>query len=183
MNTLSSGACIFFTGLSGAGKTTIANALDQSLRNDHSRTTTLLDGDVVRTHLSTELGFSRRDRDCNIARIGFVATEIVKHGGIVIVAAIAPFDTARRGVRAQVEQHGVFLMVHLSTALSVCEARDPKGLYVKARHGEIAAFTGISDPYEVPDDADLTIDTAVTDVADAVRALTDLMSARCVLAG
>lgn len=165
------GVCFFFTGLSGAGKTTVANALNSAIREKLNRPTTMLDGDIIRTHLSSDLGFSRADRDTNIRRIGFVAAEVVKHGGIVISAAIAPFDAARRDARAQVEANGRFILVHLSTSLAVCEARDVKGLYAKARRGEVAAFTGVSDPYEQPEDAEITIDTAKTTVEAAITLL------------
>lgn len=161
------GICLFFTGLSGAGKSTIAEALNRSIIA-RGYATTLLDGDVVRTHLSSELGFSREHRDLNIQRIGFVAAEVVKHGGIAICAAIAPYAAARARARALVEAHGKFVLVHLSTPLSVCEARDVKGLYAKARRGEVTGFTGISDPYEAPLDAEITIDTSSTSIDDAV---------------
>ncbi len=181
---LRQGFCFFFTGLSGSGKTSIGNALDAAIRQTRQRPTTLLDGDVVRTHLSSDLGFSREHRDLNIRRIGFVASEVVKHGGIVISAAIAPYDTARRAARALVEQHGRFVLVHLATPLSICEQRDVKGLYAKARRGEIKTFTGISDPYEAPDNAEITIDTSVISIADAVsRLLTYLDQPRLPIAG
>jgi sulfate adenylyltransferase len=151
--------CIFFTGLSGAGKTTLALALDAHIRDTSARTTTLLDGDATRMHLSSELGFSREHRDLNIRRIGYVASEIVKHGGIVIASAIAPFDTARKAARSLILQHGAFYLVHVATPIDVCEARDTKGLYAKARAGTVQHFTGVSDPYEVPRDAELVIDT------------------------
>lgn len=161
------GVTVFLTGLSGAGKSTIADALVAGL-DDDGRPVTLLDGDAVRTHLSSELTFSREDRDLNIRRIGWVAGEIVKHGGTVVVAAIAPYEQAREEARALVEKHGRFLLVHLSTPLEVCEERDVKGLYKKARAGEIAVFTGVSDPYELPARPDLTIDTSVTPLAESV---------------
>lgn len=162
------GVCIFFTGLSGAGKSTIAAALAAHIELATKRPVTLLDGDVVRTHLSSELGFSRVDRDLNIRRIGFVAAEVVKHGGVCIVAAIAPYAQARLDARKQVEQYGDFVLVHVATPLAVCESRDVKGLYARARRGELAAFTGVSDPYEAPNDADVTIDTANRSVEDAL---------------
>ena len=165
------GICFFFTGLSGAGKTTIAEALVSAITQQFKLPTTLLDGDVVRSHLSSDLGFSRQDRDTNIRRIGFVAAEVVKHGGIVISAAIAPFDDARRDARALVEANGRFILVHVSTPLSVCEARDVKGLYAKARSGEVKSFTGVSDPYEPPNDATITIDTSQVTVEAAVNML------------
>lgn len=173
MRTTSSttGVCIFLTGLSGAGKSTIATALDNAIRTTLKRVVTLLDGDVVRTHLSKELGFSRADRDTNIERIAFVASEVVKHGGIVISAAIAPYDAARAAARRRIEANGRFVLVHLSTPLAVCETRDTKGLYAKARRGEIEMFTGVNDAYEVPNKAELTIDTSRVSINDAVAML------------
>jgi adenylyl-sulfate kinase len=162
-----SGVTVFLTGLSGAGKSTIADALVAGLEAD-GRAVTVLDGDVVRTHLSSELSFSREHRDLNIRRIGWVAGEVVRHGGTVVVAAIAPYDKAREEARALVEEHGRFLLVHVATSLEVCEQRDVKGLYARARAGEIPEFTGISDPYEPPAHADLVIDTAVTPLDEAV---------------
>ncbi len=153
------GFTIFFTGLSGAGKSTIANILRVKFLEMGGRPVTLLDGDLVRKHLSSELGFSREHRDLNISRIGYVASEITKNGGIAICAPIAPYDSVRKQVRQMVEPHGRFLLVHLSTALDVCEARDRKGLYAKARAGTVKQFTGISDPYEAPSDAEIDIDT------------------------
>ena len=161
------GVTVFLTGLSGAGKSTVADALVADLTAE-GRPVTVLDGDVVRTHLSSELGFSREHRDLNIRRIGWVAGEVVRHGGTVVVAAIAPYEQAREQARALVEEHGAFLLVHLSTPLEVCEQRDVKGLYARARAGEIRAFTGISDPYELPRHPDLTIDTSETPVAGSV---------------
>jgi sulfate adenylyltransferase len=161
------GVTVFLTGLSGAGKSTIADALVAQLEAD-GRPVTVLDGDVVRTHLSSELDFSREHRDLNIRRIGFVAGEVVKHGGTVVVAAIAPYEAAREQARELVEQHGRFLLVHLSTPLEVCEGRDVKGLYARARAGEIPGFTGIDDPYELPARPDLVIDTSVTPLAESV---------------
>jgi sulfate adenylyltransferase len=153
------GFTVFFTGLSGSGKSTIANVLLVKLLEMGGRPVTLLDGDIVRKHLSSELGFSKEHRDINIRRIGFVASEITKNGGIAICAPIAPYDAIRKDVRAMVEPGGGFLLVHVSTSLEVCEARDRKGLYAKARAGILPEFTGISDPYEVPEDANVTIDT------------------------
>jgi adenylyl-sulfate kinase len=162
-----SGVTVFLTGLSGAGKSTVADALVTELEDD-GQPVTVLDGDVVRTHLSSELSFSREHRDLNIRRIGFVAGEVVKHGGIVVVAAIAPYEKAREEARALVEQHGRFVLVHLATPLEVCEQRDVKGLYAKARAGEIREFTGVSDPYEPPARAEVTIDTSVTPLTESV---------------
>ena len=161
------GVTVFLTGLSGAGKSTIADALVADLESE-GRPVTVLDGDVVRTHLSSELSFSREDRDLNIRRIGFVAGEVVKHGGTVVVAAIAPYEAARQEARALVEQHGRFLLVHVATPLAVVEQRDVKGLYARARAGEITGFTGIDDPYEPPVRAEVVIDTSVTPLAESV---------------
>jgi sulfate adenylyltransferase len=154
------GFTVFFTGLSGAGKSTIAHALLVKLLELGGRPVTLLDGDVVRQHLSSELGFSRAHRDLNILRIGYVASEITKNGGIALCAPIAPYAATRRKVRDLVEAHGGFVEVHVATSLEVCEARDRKGLYAKARAGLIQEFTGISDPYEVPEAPEIRLDTA-----------------------
>jgi sulfate adenylyltransferase len=153
------GFTVFFTGLSGSGKSTIANVLLIKFLELGGRPVTILDGDIVRKHLSSELGFSREHRDINIRRIGFVASEITKNGGIAICAPIAPFDEVRKQVRAMIQPHGGFILVHLATGLEACEKRDRKGLYAKARAGLVKQFTGISDPYEVPKDADVTLDT------------------------
>jgi sulfate adenylyltransferase len=154
------GFTVFFTGLSGSGKSTIANVLRIKFLEMGGRSVTLLDGDLVRKHLSSELGFSREHRDINIRRIGFVACEITKNGGAAICAPIAPYAAVRKEVRALIQPHGGFVLVYLSTPLSTCEARDRKGLYAKARARLLQQFTGISDPYEIPDDAEVTIDTA-----------------------
>lgn len=154
------GLVIFLTGLSGAGKSTIAGVLLAKLEEMRERRLTLLDGDLVRHHLSSELGFSREHRDLNIARIGFVAVEIAKHGGIAICAAIAPYAEARRQVRRLAEEHGGFLEVYVATPLEVCEERDRKGLYTKARAGLLRGFTAIDDPYEVPENPEIRLDTS-----------------------
>jgi sulfate adenylyltransferase len=154
------GFTVFFTGLSGAGKSTIASVLLVKFMEMGGRPVTLLDGDIVRKHLSSELTFSKEHRDINIRRIGFVASEITKNGGIAICAPIAPYDAVRKEVRHMIETGGGFVLVHVATALDVCEERDRKGLYAKARAGLIPEFTGISDPYEAPPDAELSIDTA-----------------------
>lgn len=154
------GFTVFFTGLSGAGKSTIANVLMVKFLEMGGRPVTLLDGDIVRKHLSSELGFSREHRDLNIRRIGFVASEISKNGGIALCAPIAPYDGVRREVRKIVEEVGGFVLVHLATPLDVCEGRDRKGLYAKARAGLIGQFTGVSDPYEAPEDAEVVLDTS-----------------------
>ena len=153
------GFTVFFTGLSGSGKSTIANALLAKVLERGGRTVTVLDGDLVRKHLSSELGFSKEHRDLNIRRIGFVAAEVTKHGGIAICAPIAPYDATRRDVRAMVEEGGGFVLVHVATSLEECERRDRKGLYAKARAGVIPEFTGISDPYEAPTDAEVVVQT------------------------
>ena len=158
------GFTVFFTGLSGSGKSTIANALMVKLMEMGGRPTTLLDGDVVRKHLSSELGFSKEHRDINIRRIGYVASEITKNGGIAICAPIAPYTATRRAVREMVEAYGAFVEVHVATSLEECERRDRKGLYKLAREGKIKEFTGISDPYEAPTNAELVVDTESVDV-------------------
>jgi len=154
------GVTIFFTGLSGSGKSTIANVLLTKFLESGGRPVTILDGDLVRKHLSSELGFSKEHRDINIRRIGYVASEITKNGGIAICAPIAPYDSVRKQVRAMVEPVGGFILVHVATPVETCEQRDRKGLYAKARAGIIKEFTGISDPYEAPQDAEVTINTA-----------------------
>jgi sulfate adenylyltransferase len=153
------GFTVFFTGLSGSGKSTIANALMVKLMELGGRPVTLLDGDVVRKHLSSELGFSKEHRDINIQRIGYVASEITKNGGIAICAPIAPYTATRRTVREMIEEYGAFIEVHVATSVEECERRDRKGLYKLAREGKIKEFTGISDPYEVPEKAELVVDT------------------------
>jgi sulfate adenylyltransferase len=163
------GFTVFFTGLSGAGKSTIANALLVCLLELGGRPVTLLDGDVVRKHLSSELGFSREHRDLNVRRIGYVASEITKNRGVAICAPIAPYAQARRDVRELVSEYGVFVEVHVSTALEVCEQRDRKGLYALARAGKIAQFTGISDPYETPELPELRIDAGTCSPEEAVQ--------------
>jgi sulfate adenylyltransferase len=154
------GFTVFLTGLSGSGKSTIANVLRVKLLELGGRGVTLLDGDLVRANLSSELGFSKEHRDLNIRRIGFVASEITRAGGVAICAPIAPYDVVRREVREMVQPCGGFVLVHVATPLEVCEARDRKGMYAKARAGIIKEFTGISDPYEVPQDANVVIDTS-----------------------
>ncbi len=158
------GFTVFFTGLSGSGKSTIANALMVKLMEMGGRPVTLLDGDVVRKHLSSELGFSKEHRDINIKRIGYVASEITKNGGIAICAPIAPYTATRRAVREMIEAFGAFIEVHVATSVEECERRDRKGLYKLAREGKIKEFTGISDPYEVPTKAEIVVDTENVDV-------------------
>ena len=163
------GFTVFFTGLSGAGKSTLANALLVRLLELGTRPVTLLDGDVVRKHLSSELGFSKEHRNLNVQRIGYVASEITKNGGVAICAPIAPYAQARRAVREMIEAHGMFVEIYVSTPIAVCETRDRKGLYALARAGKIKEFTGISDPYEVPDDAEMSIDTSDVTPDEAVQ--------------
>ncbi|MFD1883067.1 bifunctional sulfate adenylyltransferase/adenylylsulfate kinase [Paracoccus pacificus] len=158
------GFTVFFTGLSGSGKSTIANALMVKLMEMGGRPVTLLDGDVVRKHLSSELGFSKEHRDINIKRIGYVASEITKNGGIAICAPIAPYTATRRAVREMIEANGAFIEVHVATSLEECERRDRKGLYKLAREGKIKEFTGISDPYEDPQNPELRVETENVDV-------------------
>ncbi|MDX6561921.1 MAG: sulfate adenylyltransferase [Gaiellales bacterium] len=152
------GFTIWFTGLSGAGKSTIADLVIPELER-RGRTVDALDGDVVRTHLSRGLGFSKEDRDTNIQRIGWVASRITRHGGVVAVSAISPYEATRQAAREMVEEFGVFVCVYVHTSVDECVRRDTKGLYAKAIAGEIKEFTGISDPYEEPASAELTIDT------------------------
>jgi sulfate adenylyltransferase len=169
------GLVIFFTGLSGSGKSTVARGLAEALAERGDRTVSLLDGDLVRHLLSAGLTFSRADRDLNIARIGFVAAEVARHGGIAICAPIAPYAQARAAVREMVTRVGDFLLVHVATPLEVCAARDRKGLYAKAQAGLIKGFTGVSDPYEEPRDADLVLDTSVMTRGEAVGAVMQLL--------
>jgi sulfate adenylyltransferase len=158
------GFTVFFTGFSGSGKSTIANALMVKLMEMGGRPVTLLDGDIVRKNLSSELGFSKEHRDLNIRRIGYVAAEITKNGGIAICAPIAPYATTRRAVREEIQQYGAFVEVHVATSIEECERRDRKGLYKLAREGKIKEFTGISDPYDVPQDPELRVETENVDV-------------------
>ena len=161
------GFTVFFTGLSGAGKSTIANVLMAKLMEIGSRPVTLLDGDIVRKNLSSELGFSKEHRDLNIQRIGFVASEITKNRGAAICAPIAPYRNVRRQVRELIDSAGTFIEVFVSCPVEVCEQRDRKGLYAKARAGIIKGFTGIDDPYEEPENPEILIDTTVTSAEEA----------------
>lgn len=163
------GFTVFFTGLPSSGKSTLANVLMVKLLEVGGRPVTLLDGDIVRKHLSSELGFSKEHRDINIRRIGFVASEITKNGGIALCAPIAPYDSVRKEVRKMIDGRGSFILVHVATPLDVCEQRDRKGLYAKARAGIVKEFTGISDPYEEPGDADIVIDTSTSPPDECVR--------------
>ncbi len=165
------GAVVLLTGLSGSGKSTIARALLERLQRVDSRPVTLLDGDDVRRLLSSELGFSRQDRELNVRRLGWVAALVSKSGGVAVCAPIAPFEATRQEVRAMAEAVGSFVLVHVATSLEVCEARDRKGLYARARAGAVQDFTGIDSPYEVPLDADLVLDTGTIPVDDAVDSI------------
>ncbi|MBL8896642.1 MAG: bifunctional sulfate adenylyltransferase/adenylylsulfate kinase [Planctomycetes bacterium] len=163
------GFTVFFTGLSGSGKSTIANVLLVKLLEMGGRPVTLLDGDIVRKHLSSELGFSKEHRDINIRRIGYVASEITKNGGIALCAPIAPYESVRSEVRDMISPLGGFVLVHMSTPIETCETRDRKGLYAAARAGKIKGFTGIDDPYEVPPTAEIRIDTSACTPAEAAQ--------------
>ncbi|GAA2421990.1 bifunctional sulfate adenylyltransferase/adenylylsulfate kinase [Actinomadura vinacea] len=171
------GLTVFFTGLSGSGKSTVARGLADALVERGGRTVSLLDGDVVRRLLSAGLTFSKADRDLNIRRIGFVAAEVTRHGGVAICAPIAPYAATRAEVRRMVRAAGDFVLIHVATPLEECERRDRKGLYAKARAGLIPEFTGISDPYEEPDDADLVLDTSRLSPDEAVAEVLDLLAA------
>jgi adenylyl-sulfate kinase len=171
------GLVLFFTGLSGSGKSTLARALMDKVLEQGSRSVTSLDGDVVRRHLSAGLTFSKEDRETNIRRIGWVAAEISRHGGLAVCSPIAPFDETRQQVRAMVEDAGgAFFLVHVATPLEECERRDRKGLYAKARRGEIPEFTGISSPYEEPEDADVRVDTTGRTIDDALDDVLDALA-------
>ena len=163
------GFTLFFTGLSGSGKSTLAKLIYSKLVEAGGRPVTLLDGDVVRLHLSSELGFSKAHRNLNVNRIGYVASEITKNAGIAICAPIAPYTAMRRAVREMIEPHGDFIEIHVATPLETCESRDRKGLYAKARRGEIPEFTGISDPYEIPEKPELRVDTTGLSPVEAAQ--------------
>lgn len=172
------GCCVFLTGLPAAGKSTIARALAARWMEESARPVSVLDGDEVRRHLSKGLGFSREDRDTNVERIGWVAAEIVRHGGFVVCAQIAPYAGSRAEARRLVERHGRFIEVHVATPLDECERRDPKGLYALARDGKLSGFTGIDDPYEVPEAPDLVIDTTELDPRAAAERILALAAER-----
>lgn len=178
MATSRRGAVVFFTGLSGSGKSTIAKALTAELSQDGSRVVTLLDGDEVRQRLWPELGFDERSREQNIERMAWLASLIAAHGGVAVAAPIAPFASGRQRARELVEPTGEFVLVYVSTPLEVCERRDRKGLYARARTGQLPDFTGISSPYEPPDDADIVIDTTDMPVAEAVRLIRAVLDSR-----
>ena len=170
------GLVMLFTGLSGSGKSTIARGVHDIMLERSDRTVTSLDGDVVRRNLSAGLGFSTADRETNIRRIGWVAAEIGRHGGVAICSPIAPFASTRAEVRGMANEAGAtFVLIHIATPVDECERRDRKGMYAKARRGEISEFTGISSPYEAPDDADLRIDTTGRDIDACVNEVIDLL--------
>ncbi len=170
------GFTVFLTGLSGAGKSTIANVLYSKFMEIGSRPVTLLDGDIVRRNLSSELNFSKEHRDINVQRIGFVASEITKNRGIAICAPIAPYERTRSKIRAAIEAHGGFFEVHVATPISVCEKRDRKGMYAKAKAGLLKGFTGVDDPYEIPENPELSIDTTNLTPDEAVQQILLLLS-------
>ena len=170
------GFCLFFTGLSGAGKSTMAKVLYVKMLELNDRPVTLLDGDIVRTNLSSELDFSKEHRNLNVTRIGFVASEIVKNGGIAVCAPIAPYPESRRQVRETIEQYGGFVEVHVSTPLEVCEQRDRKGIYAKARAGVIKGLTGVDDPYIDPENPELRIDTSELTPNEAANEVMDFLA-------
>jgi len=170
-----SGFVVWFTGLSGAGKTTVANIVEAELEQrglvvDH------LDGDIVRTHLSKGLGFSKEDRDANIERIGWVASRVARAGAAVIVSAISPYAEARRHARSIIEPHVPFIEVYVATPLDECARRDPKGLYAAAFAGEIADFTGVSAPYEQPENPEVRIDTTGVSPSESARIVLDRLA-------
>lgn len=169
-----SGFTLFLTGLSGAGKSTLASQLVSRLEEQHGRPVTLLDGDIVREMLSSGLTFSKSDRELNVRRIGYVAAEVVKHGGICVCAAIAPYRSSRAEARQRVGRYGAFYEIHVATPLAVCEQRDTKGLYARARRGELKGLTGIDDPFEAPEAPELALDLSRMKPADAVDRVLEL---------
>lgn len=169
------GLAILLTGLPGAGKTTLSSALARRIQSDYGRPVTLLDGDEIRKLLSSELGFSHEHRRLNMLRHAFIAAELCRHGAVAICALIAPYDEVRREMRAMIAPHGRFLEVYLSTPLSVCEQRDPKRLYARARAGELSHVTGIDDPYERPLAPDLELDTSALSVDLCVNRILSIL--------
>ena len=175
-----SGFTLWLTGLSGSGKSTIAGLVAPELER-RGLLVERLDGDVVRTHLSHGLGFSREDRDANVERIGWVASRLTRHGAAVVVSAISPYEVARRRARALVEEFGLFVEVYVAAPVEECERRDVKGLYARARAGEIPEFTGVSDPYEEPADPELRLDTTALAPEESARlVLAKLEELKCV---
>jgi sulfate adenylyltransferase len=175
------GFTVFLTGYQNSGKDAIARALNVTLNQQGGRSVSLLLGDTIRSELSSELGFSRSDRDKNIARISFVAAELTKAGAAAIVAPIAPFEDSRKAARQTVERFGSFYLIHVSTPLEHAEKTDKRGVYAKARAGEIKGFTGVDDPYEVPTNADLTVDLSTTNVRTAVHQIVLLLESQGLL--
>lgn len=175
------GFTVFLTGYQNSGKDSIARALNVTLNQQGGRSVSLLLGDTIRSELSSELGFSRSDRDKNIARIAFVASELTKAGAAAIVAPIAPFEDSRKAARQTVEKYGSFYLVHVATPLEHAEKTDKRGIYAKARNGEIKGFTGVDDPYEVPEKADLTVDLSVSNVRTAVHQIVLLLESEGLL--
>ncbi|MEL6802587.1 MAG: adenylyl-sulfate kinase, partial [Bacteroidota bacterium] len=175
------GVTLFFTGLSGAGKSTIAELLIARLQETQDRAITFLDGDVIRAHLSKGLTFSKEDRDENVKRVGFVVGEIVRHGGVAIASLIAPYKDARQYVRNMVEEHGTFVEIYVATSLEECERRDTKGLYQKARAGEITSFTGVDDPYEEPQDPELRLDTIDREPEELVEEILEYLKTASII--
>ena len=174
------GFVVWFTGLSAAGKSTIAGLVAAELEQ-RGLVVDTLDGDVVRTHLSKGLGFSKDDRDTNIERIGWVASRLARAGAAVVVSAISPYDEARRRSRALVERHGTFVLVHVATSLEECERRDPKGLYAKAHAGEIQEFTGVSDPYEAPHTPEIEVRTDTDSVDESVKQILSYLESKSLI--
>ena len=177
----SQGFTVFFTGLSGSGKSTIANGLMAKLLEETNRRITILDGDLVRQHLSSELGFSKEHRNLNIQRIAYVASEITKHHGIAICAPIAPYAEQRANARALIEPFGRFIEVYVSTTFEQCEERDVKGLYAKARKGLIKGFTGLDDPYDIPEKPEVKVDGASSDPVLEVNKILDFLKSKSLL--
>jgi sulfate adenylyltransferase len=175
------GFTVFLTGYQNSGKDAIARALNVTLNQQGGRSVSLLLGETVRSELSSELGFSRVDRDKNISRIAFVASELTRAGAVVIAAPIAPFEASRKQARDLVEKHGTFFLVHVATSLEHAEKTDRRGIYAKARNGEIKGFTGVDDPYEIPEKADLTVDVEKTNVRTIVHQIILLIEAEGLL--
>ena len=176
-----SGAALLITGLPAAGKTTLATSLASAIESGYARPVTLLDGDQVRRLLSSELGFSREHRRLNVLRHGYVAAEVCRYGGIAVCALIAPYAADRADMRSQVTRHGQFIEIYLSTPLVECERRDPKGLYARARAGNLQYMTGIDDPYEAPQNPELQFDGQIHSAEDMVRDITHYLVDRGVL--
>lgn len=171
------GLCLWLTGLSGSGKSTLAFMLAEKL-SESGQVVEILDGDVIRTQLSADLGFSKQDRDTHISRLAWVASRLVRARAIAIVAAISPYTDARQDARARIERYGRFLEIYLAAPLAICEARDPKGLYRRARSGELNNFTGVDAPYEVPHSPDLVLPTGIQSPEESLSAILDLIATK-----